>query len=682
MNRFAVFGFQFGGHNCKQKTANRKQKTANCKQKTANCKQKTANANRKPRTENREQKTANRNRAMKTRRLTVAQATIEYLKNQYVSRDGREHRFFAGCFGIFGHGNVAGIGQALHQISDFPFYQFRNEQAMVHTAVGYAKMKNRLGAFACTTSIGPGATNMLTGAALATINRIPVLLLPGDIFARRNVAPVLQQLESTFTQDIGANDAFKPVSRYWDRINRAEQLITALPEAMRVLTSPADTGAVTLAMPQDVQAEAFDFPAHLFEKKVWPIARPRPDRELLARAAEWILDAERPMIIAGGGVLYSEATDVLCALAAKTGIPVAETQAGKGSMRYDDPAALGAVGVTGTPGAVQISKEADLVIGIGTRYSDFTTESKSAWQHDGVRFININIAEFDAFKHGALPLTGDARATLEELTGLLGGYDVGGDYRNRVARYNKEWDATVEGIYNLGHGVPVSQGEVIGAVNSFSDERDVVLCAAGSMPGDLHKLWRTRDPKGYHMEYGYSCMGYEIAGGLGVKMAAPDREVYVMCGDGSYLMMAQEITTSIQEGYKLTILLLNNHGYASIGGLSEAVGSQRFGTQYRFRSNGGQKFDGPPLPIDLATNARSLGAHVIECKTIDDVKAGLVEAKKQDRTTVVYVETDIFQGVDGYAWWEVPVAEVSTVDTTKAAFEKYVEARKDQKYYL
>ena len=617
-----------------------------------------------------------------TRRLTVAQATIEYLKNQHVSRDGQEHRFFAGCFGIFGHGNVAGLGQALHQTPDFTYYQCRNEQAMVHSAVGYAKMKNRLGTFACTTSIGPGATNMVTGAALATVNRIPVLLLPGDIFARRNVAPVLQQIELPYTQDIGANDAFKPVSRYWDRINRAEQLITSLPEAMRVLTSQAETGAVTLAMPQDVQAEAFDFPAHLFEKKVWQIARPRPDLDLLKQAVSWIRASKKPMIVAGGGLLYSEATDALRAFANQTGIPVAETQAGKGAMPYDHPSALGAVGVTGTPGAVQISKEADVVIGIGTRYSDFTTESKSAWQNENVRFININIAEFDAFKHGALPLTGDARAVLEELQEALGDYEVSSEYRARVKSYNEEWDATVEKVYTLNHGVPVSQGEVIGAVNTFSDEKDVVICAAGSMPGDLHKLWRTRDPKGYHLEYGYSCMGYEIAGGLGVKMAAPDREVYVMCGDGSYLMMAQEIVTSVQEGYKLTIVLLNNHGFASIGGLSEHVGSQRFGTQYRYRGNGSRQLDGSNLPVDLAGNARSLGAHVIECKTIDDVKAGLAEAKKQERTTVVYVETDMFQGVEGYAWWEVPVAEVSTVDTTQAAYEEYVEAKQDQKYYL
>ena len=618
---------------------------------------------------------------MKTQRLTVAQATIHYLKNQFVERDGKQHRFFAGCFGIFGHGNVAGIGQALHQeSSSFPYYQTRNEQAMVHTAVAYAKMKNRLGALACTTSIGPGATNMVTGAALATVNRIPVLLLPGDIFARRNVAPVLQQIEMPFTQDIGANDAFKPVSRYWDRINRAEQLITALPEAMRVLTSQSETGAVTLAMPQDVQAEAFDFPAHLFDKKVWYISRPRPDVDLLNKAIQWIIESKRPMIIAGGGVIYSEATDALRAFVKSTGIPVAETMAGKGSLMYNDPCALGAVGVTGTPGAVDIARDADLVIGIGTRYSDFTSQSKSAWQNESVRFININIAEFDAFKQGALPIVADARVTIEALHEELSGYAVEADYREKVAAYNTSWDEKVERIYNLGHGVPVSQGEVIGAVNTASDPKDVVLCAAGSMPGDLHKLWRTRDPKGYHLEYGYSCMGYEIAGGLGVKMADPDREVYVMVGDGSYLMMAQELITSIQEGYKLTVVLLDNSGFASIGGLSEYVGSQRFGTQYKYRNNG--HLDGGPLPVDLAANARSLGAHVIECDTIDSVKDALEKAKQMTTTTVVYVKTDLFQNVEGYAWWEVPVAEVSEVSSTQQSFEVYKEGKKAQKYYL
>jgi 3D-(3,5/4)-trihydroxycyclohexane-1,2-dione acylhydrolase (decyclizing) len=620
---------------------------------------------------------------MERKRMTMAQALVQFLANQYVERDGEEQRFFAGCFGIFGHGNVAGIGQALQETPALRYYQTRNEQAMVHTAAAYAKMKNRLSAFVCTTSIGPGATNMLTAAAGATINRLPVLLLPGDIFARRNVAPVLQQLESPGTQDISVNDCFRPVSRYWDRINRPEQLITALPEAMRVLTSPAETGAVTLALPQDVQAEAFDYPAELFEPRVWTVRRPRADRALLLKAAAWIRASVQPLIIAGGGVLYSEATEALAAFAETTGIPVAETQAGKGALRYDHPLSLGAIGVTGTPGANIMASEADLIIGIGTRYSDFTTASNTAFQNPHVRFVNINVAEFDAFKRAALPLVGDARVVLQELMPELEAYDTGEAYRQRAAVFNRAWDEEVSRIYNLEHGPPISQGEVIGAVNAATREQDVVLGAAGSLPGDLHKLWRTRDPKGYHLEYGYSCMGYEIAGGLGVKMADPEREVYVMLGDGSYLMMAQEIITSIQEGYKLTIVLIDNHGFASIGGLSQSLGSGGFGTRYRYRDEETGQLDGDPLPVDLAANARSLGAHVIAAPDLPALNAALAEARAQARTTVIVVETDPEERVPGYeSWWDVPVAEVSAMESVRQAREIYDEARRRERYHL
>ncbi len=618
-----------------------------------------------------------------SRRLTTAQAIIEFLKNQYVERDGREYQFFAGVWGIFGHGNVAGIGQALQQNPDFRYYQTRNEQAMVHIAAAFAKMNNRLRTFACTSSIGPGATNMITGAAGATINRLPVLLLPGDIFARRNVAPVLQQLESPWSQDFSANDAFKPVSRYWDRINRPEQVITALPEAMRVLTSPADTGAVTLALPQDVQAEAFDFPDELFRKRVWVIRRPRPDETLFARAVEWIKAAKKPLIIAGGGVIYSEATGELAEFAEKTGIPVAETQAGKGSLRYDHPQALGAMGVTGTPGANILAREADLVIGIGTRYGDFATASKTAFQNPEVRFVNINVAEFDAYKHSALPLVADAKATLRMLIGALEGYHVGDEYSARIARFKEEWDAEVNRLFNLHHGPPIAQSEVIGIVNEFSEPRDVVVCAAGSLPGDLHKLWRTRDPKGYHLEYGYSCMGYEIAGGLGVKMAAPDREVYVLVGDGSYLMMAQEIVTSVQEGYKLNIVVLDNHGFSSIGGLSESIGSGGFGTEYRFRTRQTGQLDGDVLPVDFAQNAASLGANAIRAVTREDLRKALEEAKKADKTTVIVVETDRNERVPAYeSWWDVPVAEVSEMESVQKARRDYEVNKAKERYYL
>ena len=619
---------------------------------------------------------------MPTRRLTMAQALVAYLEQQYVERDGRQQPFFAGVFGIFGHGNVAGIGQALHQHPSFRYYQSRNEQAMVHIAAAFAKMNNRLRTFACTTSIGPGATNMVTGAALATINRLPVLLLPGDIFATRLVAPVLQQLEDARSQDISVNDCFRPVSRYWDRINRPEQLVTSLPEAMRVLTSPAETGAVTLALPQDTQAEAFEYPATLFEQRVWRIPRQRADAGMLRQAAQLIRESKTPIVVAGGGVHYSEANEALARFAAQTGIAVGETQAGKAALLHDHPQSLGAIGVTGTPGANIIAREADLVIAIGTRLSDFTTASKTAFQNPNVHFIAINVSEFDAHKHAALPLIADARATLEELSALVAGYQVGDEYRAQVARFREQWDIEVDRIYELEHGPLVSQGEVIGAVNEGAGPRDVVLCAAGSLPGDLHKLWRPRDTKSYHLEYGYSTMGYEIAGGLGVKMADPSREVYVMVGDGSYLMMNSEIVTSIQEGYKLTIVLLDNHGFSSIGGLSGAVGAQGFGTHYRYRDASGQ-LAGDYLPVDLAANAASLGAHVIRANTIADVKQALVAAREIDHTTVIAVEVDREQRVPGYeSWWDVPVAQVSEVDTAQRARAEYEVARKKERYFL
>lgn len=620
---------------------------------------------------------------METTRLTMAQAIIKFLKAQYIERDGVENQFFAGCFGIFGHGNVAGIGQALQQNPDFRYYQSRNEQAMVHTATAFAKVSRRLRAFACTSSIGPGATNMVTSAATATINRLPVLLLPGDIFARRNVAPVLQQLELPSSQDISVNDCFKPVSRYWDRLNRPEQAITSLQDAMRVLTSPADTGAVTLALPQDVQAEAYNYPAVFFEKRVWHVPRLRPDLAAVRHAAEWIRASKSPLIVAGGGVIFSDATAILRAFVDQTGIPVGESQAGKGSLPYDHPACLGAIGATGTRGANIMAREADLVIGIGTTYDDFTSASKTAFQYPSVRFININVHEMDAIKQGGLPLLGDARAVLGELIAALSGWQVDEEYRARVRQFNEEWDREVARIYNFEHGPLPSQGEVIGAVNGASRPQDIVLCAAGSLPGDLHKLWRTRDEFGYHLEYGNSCMGYEIAGGLGAKMAAPEREIYVMVGDGSYLMMSQEIVTAVQEGIKVNIILINNHGFASIGGLSESLGSEGFGTRYLARNEASGQLDGANLPVDFPANARSLGAHVIEARTIHEFRLALEEAKNQTRTTVIYVETDREQRVGGYeSWWDVPVAETSEMESVQAAYQNYVESKKKERYFL
>jgi 3D-(3,5/4)-trihydroxycyclohexane-1,2-dione acylhydrolase (decyclizing) len=616
-----------------------------------------------------------------TRRLTVAQAIVAFLQQQFVERDGVQHRFFEGCYGIFGHGNVAGLGQALEQDRGLRYYLFRNEQAMVHAAVAFAKASFRLRTMVCTSSIGPGATNMLTGAALATINRIPVLLLPGDIFARRNVAPVLQQLESSATQDISVNDCFRPVSRYWDRIERADQILTSLPEAVRVLTSPAETGTVTLSLPQDVQTEAFDFPEEFFHKRVWTIPRSRCDQDLLKRAAAWLRSAQKPLIVAGGGVLYSEASRELGDFAAATGVPVGETNAGKGSLPYNHAQSVGAIGVTGTSSANILARESDLIIGIGTRYTDFTTASKTAFQNPDVRFININVTEFDAYKHAALPLTGDARVTLQELRNALGEYRIDDIYRATISDLRNAWDKEVTRIYSV-HGVDkLTQSEVLGAINDFTKPSDIMINAAGSMPGDLHKLWRTSEPGGYHMEYGYSCMGYEIAGGLGIKMARPDRDVYVLVGDGSYLMMAQELVTSLQEGVKLNIILIDNRGFASIGGLSRSLGNEGMGTEYRYAQNG--RYTGDPIHVDFRANAESLGAWAINANSIDEFKNALERGRNESRTSVIVVETDLKKCVPGYeTWWDVPVAEVSEIDAVKTARAEYEKARVKERYFF
>jgi 3D-(3,5/4)-trihydroxycyclohexane-1,2-dione acylhydrolase (decyclizing) len=620
---------------------------------------------------------------MKTRRMTMAQALICFLKSQNVERDGLQHAFFAGMLGIFGHGNVAGIGQALQQNLDFPYIPVRNEQAGVHLAAGFAKASNRLRALACTSSIGPGATNMITGAALATINRLPVLLLPGDIFARRNVAPVLQQLESSGTQDIGVNDCFKPVSRYWDRIYRPEQIITALPEAMRILTSPSECGAVTLALPQDVQTEAYNYPEEFFRKRVWLIRRGEPDRLSLQRAIEAIKVSKRPLIVAGGGTLMSEASRALSIFAASTGIPVAETQAGKGSLAWDHPQSMGAIGATGTLASNRLAGLADLVVGIGTRYSDFTSASMTAFANPDVRFVNINTAEFDAYKVGAIPVVADARITLEHLTAALSGNHISPEYAIEVEGLKQRWELEVDRLFELGNPGRPAQSEVIGALWEASGPRDVILSAAGSHPGDLHKLWRTRTPNGYHMEYGYSCMGYEIAGGLGTKMADPSREVYVFIGDGTYLMMPTEIVTSIQEGIKIIIVLVDNHGYASIGSLSRSLGLEGFGTGSRIRSTASGQLDGENLQVDFVANARSLGANALKATTLGELKSALGQAQSCDRTTVIVVETDPEIKVPGYeSWWDVAVPEVSEMDNVRAARTRYTEARTRERHFL
>jgi 3D-(3,5/4)-trihydroxycyclohexane-1,2-dione acylhydrolase (decyclizing) len=631
-----------------------------------------------------------------TERLTVAQAVVRFLARQYTERDGQRQRLFAGCLGIFGHGNVAGLGQALLQAEledadrperQLPYVLGRNEQAMVHTAAAYARARDRLQTWAVSTSVGPGATNMVTGAALATINRLPVLLLPADTFATRASAPVLQELERPDSGDVTVNDCLRPVSRYFDRVWRPEQLPGALLGAMRVLTDPGETGAVTIALPQDVQAEAFDWPVELFAERTWHVPRPVPERAALARAADVIRSARTPLLVAGGGVVYSGATEALDAFARATGIPVGQTQAGKGALPFDHPQSVGAIGSTGTTAANALAREADVVIGIGTRYQDFTTASRTAFGNPDVRFVNVNVASLDAAKESGVSLVADAREALDALTGALAGWSVDDAYRTRTAELAAAWEATVEAAYHppvpgAGAGGRLSQNEVIGLVNEVSGPRDVVVCAAGSMPGDLHKMWRTRDPKGYHVEYGYSCMGYEVAGGIGVAMAAPDRDVFVMVGDGSWLMMATELVTAVQEGIKVVVVLVQNHGFASIGALSEQLGSQRFGTRYRYRGAAG-RLDGDVLPVDLAANAASLGVDVLVAQDGPSLEAALRKAKAGDRTTVVHVETDpLIDAPASESWWDVPVSEVSAVESTRAARAVYDRWKTSQHPYL
>ena len=627
-----------------------------------------------------------------TVRVTMAQAVVRFLAAQRSCRDGVEHPLIAGVFGIFGHGKVAGIGQALQEHRrEIRYYLPRNEQAMVHTAAAYAKMHNRLRTLACTSSIGPGATNMISGAAAATINRVPVLLLPGDIFAGRRPAPVLQQLESSTSQDVSVNDCFKPVSRYWDRIERPEQIVTALPEAMRVLTSPAETGAVTLALPQDVQTEAYEYPAALFEPRVWTVPRARADRDRLREAAALLRASRRPMIIAGGGVIYSEATAALRAFVEATGIPVGETQAGKGALPEPHPLAAGGVGATGTLAANVLARDADLVIVVGSRLSDFTTASKTAFQQEHVRFVAINVSELDAGKHAAVPLVGDARAVLEELSELVAGYHVGADYTETIAQLTTAWRVEVDrvcaardtGARAFQPSGVLTQAEVIGVLQATLTPNDTIVCAAGSLPGDLHKLWRATDPKAYHLEYGYSCMGYEIAGGLGVKMAAPERGVYVLVGDGSYLMMAQEIATAVQEGLAITIVVFDNQGYASIGGLSASVGSDGFGTRYRRRNPESGELDGDLLTVDFVANAASMGARACRVDTLAALRSALAGATGEARVSVIVVPVDREARVGGYeSWWDVPVAAVSTMTAVQQARTAFEAARQRERDFL
>ncbi|MFD3817193.1 3D-(3,5/4)-trihydroxycyclohexane-1,2-dione acylhydrolase (decyclizing) [Streptomyces rubiginosohelvolus] len=625
-----------------------------------------------------------------TRRLTTAQALVAFLARQYTERDGRRQRLISATWGIFGHGNVAGIGQALVEAGHggngtahrMPYLQGRNEQAMVHAAVGYARQSGRLSAQAVTTSIGPGATNLVTGAALATINRLPVLLLPGDTFATRPADPVLQQLEVPYAGDVSVNDCLRPVSRYFDRITRPEALIPAALQAMRVLADPAETGAVTLALPQDVQAEAYDWPEEFFAERDWHVRRPAPDTYELETAVRAIRSARRPLIVAGGGVRHSDAEETLAAFTAATRIPVASTQAGKGTLRHDHPADVGGIGHTGTATADELARSADLVIGIGTRFSDFTTASGTLFADPAVRFLHLNITAFDAHKLAALPLVADARAGLEALTAALAGrgYRVDPAYETEYTGAKEAWEERVEASFATPDPTArPTQTQVLGLLDDLVTEEDILINAAGSLPGDLHKLWRTRSRDQYHVEYGYSCMGYEIPAAIGVLLATgarsrEHRPVWALVGDGTYLMNPTEIVTAVQENLPLKLLILQNHGYASIGGLSASVGAECFGTAYRHRDADGG-FTGPPLPVDLAANAASLGLRVLRAATVDDLRKALSEARDAEGPTCVYVETETPDTVSGpppaQAWWDVPVAETASRPAAVKAREEY-----------
>jgi 3D-(3,5/4)-trihydroxycyclohexane-1,2-dione acylhydrolase (decyclizing) len=631
---------------------------------------------------------------VKTVRLTMAAALVRFLKEQHVTRDGAEHRLIHAVAGIFGHGNVTGLGQALaeHGGAQLPFLQPKNEQAMVHMAVAFAKARRRLSAFACTTSVGPGATNLVTGAAVATINRLPVLLLPGDVFASRRPAPVLQQLEHRGSMDVSVNDCLRPVSRYWDRIQRPEQLLAALPEAMRVLASPVETGAVTLCLPEDVQTEAWDYPEIFFARRVLVVPRPGCDPAQIAAAAQLLRSARRPLIVAGGGVHYSQAATSLQRFVESTGIPVGFTQAGKGALLDDHPLCLGGIGVTGTAAANAIAQQADLVLAVGTRLSDFTTASRSLFQHPDVRWISVQIDPFDASKRGAVELVGDARTVLEELCAALAGFRVDAAYAAEITRAQVAWDTawralTGDVARNVRAGDAaadpaagsLAQAQVIRIVNEEAGPQATIVHAAGGLPGDLHKLWRCRDPDDYHAEYGYSCMGYEIAGALGVKLARPERTVIAMVGDGSYLMLHTELVTSLQEDRPIVVLLIDNGGYQSIHNLQRSSGSAGFGNEFRRRDATSGRLDGPLLSIDYAQNARSLGAAAFTAGTEGQLRDALRAARRERRSALIHVTVRSAEPLPATAWWDVPVAEVSADPAVQRARQAYEAARGAQK---
>lgn len=606
---------------------------------------------------------------MSTVRLTMAQALLKFLAAQFVELDGTTHPFVHGVMGIFGHGNVTGLGEALeYGDSGLRYVQGNNEQGLVHAATAFAKQKDRLGMYAVTSSIGPGATNMVTGAATATVNRVPVLLLPGDIFATRQPDPVLQQIETPWDGSLNANDAFKAVSRYWDRLQRPEQLIPAALNAMRVLTDPVETGAVTLCLPQDTQAEAYDYPAAFFAKRVWHIDRRPLSERALQAAATALQTSQKPLIIAGGGVHYSKAAETLRAFAEAFGIPVAETQAGKSAMSWKDAMGVGGVGVTGTSAANTLAAEADVILAVGTRLGDFTTMSKLAFKNPEMTLLHLNVASFDAIKLNGIPLQGDAKLGLEQLQAALkrANYATSAEYQERVAALQQAWNAEVDRLYASTHAAGNHQMSVVGAVNESLGPEDVILCAAGSLPGDLHRVWRCETPKSYHMEYGYSCMGYEVAGAFGAQLAKESGQVTTIVGDGSFLMMHSELLTSLKEGVKINIVLLDNHGYQCIRNLQVAHGSVGFGNEFRERDPETQRLTGKVTSVDFQKYAEALGVKSFRAHNVDELKSCLAAAKRETRSTLIEIKVLPGTMTSGYdAWWRVGVPAVSACEKTR-----------------
>lgn len=620
---------------------------------------------------------------MKTIRLTMGQALLKFLDNQYVEFDGVENKFVKGIFTIFGHGIVVGFVEALEQYAgDIVVYQGKNEQAMAHSAIGYAKQKNRREIIACTSSIGPGALNMVTAAGTATVNRIPLLLLPGDTFACRQPDPVLQQVENSSSIAITANDAFQPVSRYWDRIVRPEQLMTAMINAMRILTDPAETGAVTICLPQDVEGEAYDYPIEFFAKRIYHITRRIPTKGELDRVAAAILSKKKPLIICGGGVVYSEAGKQLIHFAEKFGIPIGETQAGKGAVPWNHALNLGGIGVTGGYAANKIAAQADVILAIGTRLSDFTTASKWLFQNPNAEFISINVNSFDAQKMNSMTIVADAREALEALEAMLGQVSYQAQYKNEIIVAKAAWEQEVDTLFAAESERGLSQTLALGVISQEIDEDAIIVGSSGSLPGDLQKLWRPVHPKTYHMEYGFSCMGYEVNAALGVKIAEPEKEVYSLVGDGSFQMLHSELVTSIQEGYKITILLFDNCGFGCIENLQNSQGIPSFCTQTKFRDAQTRRLTGENVPIDYALIARGYGAKGYSVTNAAELSAALKQAREATISTLIDIKVLPKTMTGGYeSWWRVGVPEVSENDQVRKAHNQHVkEINKTKKF--